>query len=199
MDLGSAMKKSLVAATVAAGVLAAAAPAEAQSLRRGFLPGLMGGLAIAAMAASAQAAQQQGGALYSLDPADLDDDVYWTEGPSAVRVARQPTRRISRAPLRPAPRSKAQPQAQAQAQTQAPRAGSGVVERCKASLALNARALGSVAVNVKEAGRETRARGGSVDLPVVARIEYVREGRKQVRQARVTCKINPEGRVVAFR
>jgi hypothetical protein len=195
MDLGSAMKKSLVAATVAAGVLAAAAPAEAQSLRRGFLPGLMGGLAIAAMAASAQAAQQQGGALYSLDPADLDDDVYWTEGPSAVRVAGQPTRRISRAPLRPAPRSKAQPQAQAQA----PRAGSGVVERCKASLALNARALGSVAVNVKEAGRETRARGGSVDLPVVARIEYVREGRKQVRQARVTCKINPEGRVVAFR
>jgi hypothetical protein len=191
MDLGSAMKKSLVAATVAAGVLAAAAPAEAQSLRRGFLPGLMGGLAIAAMAASAQAAQQQGGALYSLDPADLDDDVYWTEGPSAVRVAGQPTRRISRAPLRPAPRSKAQPQA--------PRAGSGVVERCKASLALNARALGSVAVNVKEAGRETRARGGSVDLPVVARIEYVREGRKQVRQARVTCKINPEGRVVAFR
>jgi hypothetical protein len=195
MDLGSAMKKSLVAATVAAGVLAAAAPAEAQSLRRGFLPGLMGGLAIAAMAASAQAAQQQGGALYSLDPADLDDDVYWTEGQSAVRVAGQPTRRISRAPLRPAPRSKAQ----AQAQTQAPRAGSGVVERCKASLALNARALGSVAVNVKEAGRETRARGGSVDLPVVARIEYVREGRKQVRQARVTCKINPEGRVVAFR
>ena len=193
MDLGSAMKKSLVAATVAAGVLTAAAPAEAQSLRRGFLPGLMGGLAIAAMAASAQAAQQQGGALYSLDPADLDDDVYWTEGPSAVRVAGQPTRRISRAPLRPAPRSTAQPQAQA------PRVGSGVVERCKASLALNARALGSVAVNVKEAGRETRARGGSVDLPVVARIEYVREGRKQVRQARVTCKINPEGRVVAFR
>ena len=193
MDLGSAMKKSLVAATVAAGVLTAAAPAEAQSLRRGFLPGLMGGLAIAAMAASTQAAQQQGGALYSLDPADLDDDVYWTEGPSAVRVAGQPTRRISRAPLRPAPRSKAQPQAQA------PRVGSGVVERCKASLALNARALGSVAVNVKEAGRETRARGGSVNLPVVARIEYVREGRKQVRQARVTCKINPEGRVVAFR
>jgi hypothetical protein len=74
-----------------------------------------------------------------------------------------------------------------------------VVDRCKASLALNARALGSVAVNVKEAGRETRAPGGSVDLPVVARIEYVREGRKQVRQARVTCKLSPEGQVVAFR
>jgi hypothetical protein len=54
-------------------------------------------------------------------------------------------------------------------------------------------------VNVKEAGRETRVRGGSVDLPVVARIEYVREGRKQVRQARVTCKLSPDGQVVAFR
>ncbi len=193
MDLGSAMKKSLAAATIAAGVLAAAAPAEAQSLRRGFLPGLMGGLAIAAMAASAQAAQQQNGALYSVAPADFDDDVEWQESPPAVRVARQSPRRISRAPLRPAPRSKAQIQAQA------PQAGSGVVDRCKASLALNARALGSVAVNVKEAGRETRAPGGSVDLPVVARIEYVREGRKQVRQARVTCKLSPEGQVVAFR
>lgn len=196
MDLGSAMKKILVAATVATGVLAAAAPAEAQSLRRGgFLPGLMGGLAIAAMAASAQAAQQQGGPFYSVAPADLDHDVEWSDDPPAVSVARQPTRRISRAPLRPAPRSK--PQAQAQAQ--APRVGSGVVERCKASLALNARALGSVAVNVKEVGRETRARGGLVDLPVVARIEYVREGRKQVRQARVTCKLSPDGQVVAFR
>jgi hypothetical protein len=193
MNLGSAMKKSLVAATIAAGVLAAAAPAEAQSLRRGFLPGLMGGLAIAAMAASAQAAQQQNGALYSMDPANFDDDVEWRESPSVVRVARQSPRRISRTPLRPAPRSKGQTQAQA------PRAGSGVVERCKASLALNARALGSVAVNVKEAGRETRVRGGSVDLPVVARIEYVREGRKQVRQARVTCKLSPDGQVVAFR
>lgn len=192
MDLGSAMKKILVAATVATGVLAAAAPAEAQSLRRGgFLPGLMGGLAIAAMAASAQAAQQQGGPFYSVAPAD--HDVEWRDDPPAVSVARQPTRRISRAPLRPAPRSK--PQAQAQA----PRVGSGVVERCKASLALNARALGSVAVNVKEVGRETRARGGLVDLPVVARIEYVREGRKQVRQARVTCKLSPDGQVVAFR
>lgn len=193
MDLGSAMKKSFVAATIAAGVLAAAAPAEAQSLRRGFLPGLMGGLAIAAIAASAQAAQQQGGPFYSVAPAELDDDVEWSDGPSAVSVARQPTRRISRAPLRPAPRSKRQ------AQAQAPRAGSDVVERCKTSLALNARALGSVAVNVKEAGRETRARGGTVDLPVVARIEYVREGRKQVRQARVTCKLSPDGQVVAFR
>ncbi len=193
MDLGSAMKRSLVAATIAAGVLTAAAPAEAQSLRRGFLPGLMGGLAIAAMAASAQAAQQQGGPFYSVAPAELDDEFDWSDGPSAVSVARQPTRRTSRAPLRPTPRSK--PQAEAQA----PRAGSGVVERCKASLALNARALGSVAVNVKEAGRETRARGGSVDLPVVARIEYVREGRKQVRQARVTCKLSPDGQVVAFR
>ena len=186
MDLGSAMKKSLAAATVAAGVLAASAPAEAQSLGRGFLPGLMNSLALAARAASAP---QQGGPLYSLDPAEFDNDIDWREGPPAVVMARQSPRRMARAPLRPAPRSR----------EQAPQAGSGVVDRCKASLAMNARALGSVAVNVKEAGRQTRARGGAVDLPVVARIEYVREGRKQVRQARVTCRLNPEGQVVAFR
>jgi hypothetical protein len=38
-----------------------------------------------------------------------------------------------------------------------------------------------------------------VDLPVIARIKYARDGRQQVRQARVTCRLNPEGRVVAFR
>jgi hypothetical protein len=38
-----------------------------------------------------------------------------------------------------------------------------------------------------------------VDLPVIARIEYTRDGKKQVRQARVSCRLNPEGRVVAFR
>jgi hypothetical protein len=96
MDLGSVMKKSLVAATVAAGVLAVAVPAEAQSLRRGFLPGLMGGLAIAAMAASAQAAQQQASPRYTVAPADLNDLGYWSESPSVV-TPRQPVRRISRA------------------------------------------------------------------------------------------------------
>ncbi len=188
MDFGSAIKRSLVTATVAAGVVAAAAPAEAQSLPRGFLPGLMGGLAIATMAASAQAAQQQGSPLYTVAPADLDRPGYWNESPSVVRVVQQSSRRVSRAPIRPAPRK-----------AQASQARLGAVERCKASLALNARALGSVAVNVKEAGPEARTRGGSVELPVVARIEYAREGKKQVRQARVTCRLNPEGQVVAFR
>jgi hypothetical protein len=196
MNLGSAMKKSLVAATVAAGVVAATVPVEAQSLRRGFLPGLMGGLAIAAMAASAQAAQQQGGALYSVAPADLDDLGYWSENPSMV-TPRQPVRRMPRASTaRPMPRAAVRAMAPV---APAAQAGSGVIERCKASLALNARALGSVAVDVKEAGREARTRGGSVDLPVIARIKYARDGRQQVRQARVTCRLNPEGRVVAFR
>ena len=196
MNLGSAMKKSLVAATVAAGVLAVAVPAEAQSLRRGFLPGLMGGLAIAAMAASAQAAQQQGSPLYAVAPADLDDPGYWSGSPSVV-TPRQPVRRISGAStLRATPRATVRAKAPVARVAQA---GPGVVDRCKASLALNARALGSVAVNVKEAGREARTRSGSVDLPVIARIEYARDGKKQVRQARVTCRLNTEGRVVAFR
>ncbi len=54
-------------------------------------------------------------------------------------------------------------------------------------------------MNVKEAGPEARTRGGSVDLPIIARIKYAREGRQQVRQARVTCELNSQGRVVAFK
>ena len=193
MDFGSSMKKSLAVATVAAGVLAVAVPAEAQSLRRGFLPGLMGSLAIAALSASAQAAQQQSGAVYFAPPTDLDDPGYWSESQPMV-TRRQSIRHTPRASTpRATVRAKKAPVARVA------QAGPGVVERCKASLASNARALGSVAVTVKEDGREAHTRGGSVDLPIIARIEYSREGRKQVRQARVTCKLNPEGRVVAIR
>ena len=193
MDLGSAMRKSLAAATVAVGILGVAVPAEAQSLRRGFLPGLMGGLAIAALAASAQAAQQQGSVVYVAPPADLDDPGYWNESPSVV-TRRQSIRRIPRVST-----PRAMQRATVRAKAPVAQTALGVVDRCKASLALNARALGSVAVNVKEAGREARTRSGSVDLPIIARIKYAREGRQQVRQARVTCRLNPEGRVVAFR
>ncbi len=196
MDVGSAMKKSLVAATVATSVLTVAVPAEAQSLQRGFLPDLVGGLAIAALAASAQAAQQQSSVVYVVAPPDVDDLGHWSGSPS-VAAPRQPIRRIPRASTpRAAPRAMVRTKVPV---VQVAQAGSGAVQRCKASLAVNARALGSVAVNVKGAGPEARTRGGSVDLPIIARIEYSREGRKQVRQARVTCKLNPEGQVVAFR
>ena len=195
MILASAMKKGLVASTLAAGILSAAAPAEAQSLR--LLPGLMGGLAIAAIAASAHAAQQQESTLYILAPAD-EGPTYWVDSPSAVSAPRQPARRILRARPRAEARSTAAVRGKVPAAPVA-QVESGAVERCKASLAANSRALGSVAVNVREAGPGAKARNGSVDVPVVARIEYARNGRKQVRQARVTCRLNPEGQVVAFR
>lgn len=196
MNLGFAMRKSLVAATVAASVLAVAAPAEAQSLQRGFLPGLMGGLAIAALAASAQAAQQQSNVVYIATPTEVGDLRYWSPRPSVV-TPRQSVRRIPRAST---PRAKPQATVPAKAPvTAVAQAESGAVERCRTSLASNSRSLGSVAVKVKEAGPEARTREGSMDVPVVARIEYARNGRKQVREARVTCRLNSEGRVVAFR
>lgn len=189
MKLGSRIKKGLVAATVIAGISAAAMPAEARSLRRGFLPGLIGGFAIAALAASAQASQQQESALYTIVPSDLEDLGYWEERPARIVSPRQPVRRVLRAVPRATSRSK----------PQVAQAKSNAVERCKTSLALRSRPLGSVAVNVTGAGPEARTRAGLVDVPVVARIEYARNGKKQVRQARVTCRLNPEGQVVAFR
>ncbi len=189
MDLGSTIKTSLVAATVAVSVLATAAPAEAGSLRRGFMPGLFQGLAIAALAASAQAAQQQGSTIYTVAPPDVESFGYEDQGPPAVISPRQPARRITRTAPRATPRSKAQ----------ALQTRSTLVDRCSDALAASSRRLGAVDVDVRATGAGAKNHSGSVDVPIIARIEYARNGRKQTRQARVTCTLNPKGQVVAFR
>jgi hypothetical protein len=43
-----------------------------------------------------------------------------------------------------------------------------------------------------------RSPEGGIALPIDARVEYTREGRTQVRQARVTCRMDAVGRVVAL-
>ena len=61
MTFVSKIRKALIAAVLGAGAVAmAAAPVQAGSLERGLLAGLIGGVALSARAASAQA-QQQGG------------------------------------------------------------------------------------------------------------------------------------------
>jgi len=75
---------------------------------------------------------------------------------------------------------------------------SGAVARCGEYLTAQARRLGSKQVSVSSAGPEVRRQDGGVAVPIDARIEYAREGEKQVRQARVTCRMDSGGRVVAF-
>jgi hypothetical protein len=77
-------------------------------------------------------------------------------------------------------------------------ASSDAVEKCGDSLTAQARRLGSEEVRVSSAGPEVRSPDGGVAVPINARIEYARDGKKQVRQARITCRIDKEGRVVSL-
>jgi hypothetical protein len=71
--------------------------------------------------------------------------------------------------------------------------------KCAEVLEARARELGAIDVKVSSAGSEVRGRDGARVLPVNARIEYARNGLRQVRQAQVGCRVNTEGQVVELR
>jgi hypothetical protein len=77
-------------------------------------------------------------------------------------------------------------------------APSVAVTRCRDYLVVQAQRFGSDQVSVSSAGPEVRIPDGSVGLPIDARVEYSREGRKQVRQAQVTCWVDPRGQIIAL-
>ena len=72
------------------------------------------------------------------------------------------------------------------------------VAACGEYLTAEAQRLGSQHVSVSSAGPEVKGQDGAVAQPVYARIEYARGGKKQVRQARITCRVDPVGRVVGL-
>lgn len=181
MTLGTKLKTGLVAVTVAAGLLASASTAEARGLRSGFLPGLIGGLALGAFAASAQAAQHDSGF-----PMIDDRQEFWpqrqarTLAPAQAQVRQRTRRTISRQGV------------------PASRVSAAHIESCRNQIASSSRPLGAVAVHVTGVGPAVRNREGVLSVPLNARIEYARKGKRQVRQARVSCQVR-DGQVVAFR
>jgi hypothetical protein len=186
MALESKIRKAVVAAGLGAGVLATSVPAQAGSLERGILAGLIGGVALSALAASAQAQQQSGPVVYGAVPADLGAPVYVDEIRPQARPFRQRTerpqqRRVSVQRARPVVRRSAE------------------ATKCAEVLEAQARQLGAVNVKVSSAGSEVRGRDGARVLPVNARIEYARKGQRQVREARVGCRVNTDGQVVELR
>src|SRR4051794_31625914 len=90
MSPGSSIKTGLVAATVTAGLLASALPVEARGLGGVFLPGLIGGLAFGAIAASAARAAQPANAYYADLPAEVDGPAYLEETHPVPRVRTLP-------------------------------------------------------------------------------------------------------------
>jgi hypothetical protein len=71
-----------------------------------------------------------------------------------------------------------------------------VVDACHAAIASAALPYGAVAVDVVSSGKGTKTKGG-LAAPVEARIVYSVDCRRQVRQARVSCRLNAAGQVVA--
>jgi hypothetical protein len=187
MPLGSSIKTSLVTATVTVGLLASALPAEARGLRGAFLPGLIGGLAFGAIAASAARAGQPANAYYADLPAELEGLPDWEETQPATRI-RSLSGHVG--PVRRPPQRRVNNLAGASALQ---------LESCRNELASTSRPLGAVAVQVRGAGPKVRGRDGVVFIPLKARIEYARNGTRQVKQAQVTCQVTRNGQVAAFR
>jgi len=185
MSLGSTIKTRLVTATVAAGLVASALPAEARGLRGAFLPGLIGGLAFGSIMASAARAAPATSAYYADVPAQVDEPEYLEETDQEPRIRRLPREVLPERRLSYTDRSVS--------------ASAQQVESCRKELASTSRPLGAVAVAVRGAGPEVRGRSGVMSIPLNARIEYARNGTMQVKQARVTCQITRDGQVAAFR
>jgi hypothetical protein len=186
MSLGSSIKTGLVTTIVTAGLLASSLPAQARGLRGAFLPGFIGGLAFGAIAASVARASQPANAYYADIPAEADGPEYWEENKSETRIRSLPRAK----PVRSLPKARVGHVAEASALQ---------VERCRDQLTSSSRPLGAIAVEARGAGPEVRGRDGIVSIPLDARIEYARNGTREVKQARVTCQVTRDGQVVAFR
>jgi len=73
-----------------------------------------------------------------------------------------------------------------------------VVRTCRTAIASAARPLGATKVEAVSAGRQRRI-GSLVYAPIDVRIQYARQGGREIRQAKVSCRLNASGRVVAVR
>jgi hypothetical protein len=72
-----------------------------------------------------------------------------------------------------------------------------VVRACRTALAEAASRYGATRVDVASTAPPRRSSDGGISAPMEARIVYVRGGRMQVRQAKVTCQFDANGQVVA--
>lgn len=72
-----------------------------------------------------------------------------------------------------------------------------VVRICRQAIASAALPLGAVRVSATSAGRLLRDRGGTLTAPIAVRIDYAGQGGIEVRQARIRCRLNASGMVIA--
>jgi hypothetical protein len=74
-----------------------------------------------------------------------------------------------------------------------------VVRVCRQAIMSAATPLGALRVHVISAGPLRRHRRGTLTAPIEVRIDYARQGGIEVRQARIGCRLDAAGRVVAVK
>ncbi len=72
------------------------------------------------------------------------------------------------------------------------------VQACGATITKAARSKGAVRVAVAQAGPSRGGKQNAVVAPLSVEVVYARQGKTQVRQARVACHLNARGQVVAL-
>jgi hypothetical protein len=72
-----------------------------------------------------------------------------------------------------------------------------VVHVCRQWIASAAEGFGAVNVHAVSAGPLSRERRGILAAPIQVRIDYDRQGGIEVRQARIKCRLDAAGRVIA--
>jgi hypothetical protein len=72
-----------------------------------------------------------------------------------------------------------------------------VVRVCRQAIESAATSLGAVRVHAASAGPLSRQRRGALTAPIHVRIDYARQGGIEVRQARISCRLDAAGRVIA--
>jgi hypothetical protein len=73
-----------------------------------------------------------------------------------------------------------------------------VVQSCRNALVSGAVRYGATHVDAASAGRTARRKGGGLSAPIEARILFQRGNHVQVRQARITCRLDQAGRITAL-
>jgi hypothetical protein len=221
MIFGLKTRAGIAAVALGASVLASTAPAEAFFFpRRGgaVVAGLIGGLAFGALAAAAQQAQAaaspvtQPRAYIVPEPARA----VAPESSEEVLVAPRHPRVHLRSPARQGsaeeshlndlsdrPRPTVRPVAAFRLRGPSDRAGPSpkamsAVRACGATLAASSRRYGGTKATVVGTGPLVRTENGNVTAPIKARLEFARQGGREVRQAGLLCRLNARGQVVAL-
>jgi hypothetical protein len=82
--------------------------------------------------------------------------------------------------------------------TSVPGTPMGVVQACWRSLAAAAAPYGAIRLDAASAGQATQGPRGDIVAPLEARVLYARGSAREIRQSRVTCRVNARGQVMAL-